>query len=87
MIVKFESTTLKKIHQVFEKVLLRRSSDLSHLDLVVRLVMKDKGDSSFPGRLDGHVVDALLGGGVVPHRQVRVAIGIIWRWLDLETVT
>ena len=49
--------------------------------------MKDKGDSGFPGRLDGHVVDALLGGAVVPQRQVRVAIRIIWRWLDLETVT
>ena len=52
--------------------------------MVVRLVVKDERDSSLPGRLNGHVVDALLGGGVVPQGQVRVAIGVIRRWLDLE---
>jgi hypothetical protein len=48
--------------------------------------MKDKGDSCFPSRLDGHVIDALLGGAVVPKRQVGVTVRVLGRRLHLKFI-
>lgn len=41
--------------------------------------MEDKSDASFPALLQCHILNIFLGGAMMPLRQVRIAIRILWR--------
>ena len=49
-------------------------------------MMEDKSHSSFPALFERHIFNIFLGGAMVPLRQVGVAIGILWRHLDLDAI-